>query len=236
VRKGDRENGKFLGCGCLGWTFALVILVLLAGVALGPIGGQRLGPDSACMQTARAIGLSMFSYANDNNGNYPDGKNSTEVFRKLLDGGYISDPIIFYIPMPGKTKPIPGQKLKPENVSFDITSGANSNSPEGLPIVFLTGYKVTYSPGGAAVPIIKPYPPIGMEERNQTWFDWLMGRPSIRYSEVGGMAVAYKNNSAKFMNFETAPDGSGSVPNFVPPDFKPDGRTYRQLTPDGSLP
>jgi hypothetical protein len=26
-----------------------------------------------------------------------------------------------------------------------------------------------------------------------------------------------------------------TIPNVVPPDFKPDGKTYRQLTPDGVL-
>jgi hypothetical protein len=27
----------------------------------------------------------------------------------------------------------------------------------------------------------------------------------------------------------------GTIPNIVPLDFKPDGKTYRQLTPDGVL-
>jgi hypothetical protein len=31
-----------------------------------------------------------------------------------------------------------------------------------------------------------------------------------------------------------SPDGS--IPNFIPADFDPKGKTYRQLTPDGELP
>jgi len=37
-------------------------------------------------------------------------------------------------------------------------------------------------------------------------------------------------------NSVTAPDGTTSIPNFISPDYKPDGKTYRQLTPDGPLP
>ncbi len=87
------------------------------------------------MQQGRQIGQMMFSYATDNvqNGNaYPDGNSSTEVFQKLLDGGYATDPTLFYVPMPGKVEPVKGQKLKPENVSWDVTSGVSSNSPDGL--------------------------------------------------------------------------------------------------------
>jgi hypothetical protein len=80
------------------------------------------------MQQGRQIGQMMFSYSTDNfqNSNaYPDGKSSTEVFQKLLDGNYAADPAIFYVPLPGKVKPIAGQKLKPENVCWDVTSGVD---------------------------------------------------------------------------------------------------------------
>ena len=95
----------------------------------------------------------MYSYAQDNSGNYPDGKSSTEVFQQLLDGGYVTDASIFYIPAPGKTKPVSGQKLRPENVCWDVTGGLTNHSPGELPLLFLTGYRVSYSPGGAAVPV-----------------------------------------------------------------------------------
>jgi len=115
--------------------------------------------------------------------------------------------------MEGKTKPV-SLRLKPENVCFDVTSPVDSSSPDGLPIVFSTGYKVNYVPGGAAVPLVKP--------------------------EYQGIAVCYKSNSASFLLLPfqpaTAENPDGSIPNFVPADFDPQGKTYRQLTPDGVLP
>jgi len=173
----------------------------------------------------------MFQYANDNDGNYPDGKSSTEVFQKLIDGGYVSDPAFFYIPLSGKTKPV-ALKLKPENVSWDVTSGVDLSAPDGVPVIFMTGYKVNYVPGGSAVPIIKPYPQFGGEPRTLSQW-WNNEQPLGRVQP--GIAVTYKSNSSKFMKLDTATNPDGSVPNFIPPDFKPDGKTYRQLTPDGPL-
>jgi hypothetical protein len=175
----------------------------------------------------------MFQYSNDNNGDYPDGISSTEVFQKLLDGGYISDPAVFYIPGARKTEPIRGQKLKPENVCFDVTSGLNQRSPNELPVVFLTGFKVNYAPGSYATPIMKREPRFGGTYRTwDEWWnnDWPMG-------DVGpGIAVHYIANNSMWRNLETAPNGEGAIRNFISPDLKPDGKTYRQLTPDGVVP
>ena len=192
--------------------------------------------QNACVQTAHALNLAMFSYAHDNAGKYPDGKSSTEAFQKLLDGGYITEPAIFYVPMQGKTKALAGQQLKPENVSWDVTEGVDSSSPDQIPIVFLTGYKVSYIPGGAAVPLSKPFPRLAWEDSDPTFLERLFGWPPIRYTDFSRIAAAYKNSSSRLMKLETAPDGTGAIPNFIPPDFKPDGKAYRQLTPDGPLP
>ena len=43
------------------------------------------------------------------------------------------------------------------------------------------------------------------------------------------------NNSAKFVVRTIAPDGTGSIQKLISPDYQPDGKTYRQLTPDGVL-
>ncbi len=180
----------------------------------------------------------LFSYATDNtqNGNaYPDGASSTEVFQKLLDGNYGDDPSVFYVPMPGKIRPEPGQKkLKPENVSWDVTGGVDSSSGEPIPLVFLTGWKVDYVAGGAAVPLVKPYPRWTWDGRPQSWFQWPLRWP-VSY-DMKGMVVFYKGNVTSFRNIETRANGDGSIPNFIPTDFKPDGHLYRQLTPEGVLP
>ncbi len=198
-------------------------------------GGIKCAPESASLQITRTIAVAMFAYSNDNNGDYPDGNSSTEVFQKLLDGGYVSDPSTFYLPMSGKVKPIPGQKLKPENVCWDVTGNVDANSPDMLPIVFLTGYMVQYVPGGSAVPLSNRSPRYGWVDPIQNWWDRLMGRPTILWFDRPGIAVAYKSNAAKFMISNPSTNPDGSIPYFISPDFKPDGVTYRQLTPDGPL-
>ncbi|MCE0498282.1 MAG: hypothetical protein LV481_10095 [Methylacidiphilales bacterium] len=193
-------------------VFIGFFILCCVGVFLGPVTPNlKKALQSQKMQTSHAIALVMFQYANDHNGNYPDGKSSTEVFQKLIDGGYITDPLIFYVQMTGKTKPT-SLRLKPENVCWDVTSTPDGSTSDELPLVFLTGYKVNYVPGGAAVPLMKP--------------------------EYQGIAVCYKSNNASFVvaPSSTAVNPDGSIPNFVPADFNPQGKTYRQLTPDGVLP
>jgi len=141
--------------------------------------------------------------------------------------------MIFYIPGDGKTRPVPGQKLKPENVCFDVTSGLLLDSSAGLPVVFLTGFRVTYAPGASAIPTTTRYPQFGGDYR--TWAEW--SNNDWPMGDVGpGIAVFYMGNNAMWKNLGTATNGEGSILSFISPDFKPDGRTYRQLTPDGALP
>jgi len=190
---------------------------------------------NAALLNGRMIELGMRLYATDHNGPYPDGSSSTEVFQKLMDGNYITDPAVFYVPLPGKMKAIAGQKLKPENVCWDVTSVGDSSSSDSLPLVFLTGYRITYAPGGSALPIVKPYPPFWPE---RTWSEWSEGAPyrSLRSLGPPGIAVIYKHPYAIFKVLTIAPNGDASAANFVPVDFDPKGKTYRQLTPDGPLP
>ncbi len=154
----------------------------------------------------------------------PGGTSATEVFQKLMDGGYVTDPRLFYIPMPGKRPADEGQKLKPENVCFDVTDGVGPNDPGDLPLVFLTGFRVTYAPGTAAIPVIRPFPRYGASD---SWF-----RASEKtYGRVPGIGVFYKGQNAVWIR---APDDV--VHNFVPANFDAKGKTFRQLTPDGVLP
>jgi hypothetical protein len=204
-----------------------IALIFLSGLALGP--KSHKGPtQSRAVSTSHALALAMFEYANDHDNHYPDGKSSTEVFQKLMDGGYISDPEMLYLLMKSKIKAQPGQKLKPENVCWDVTGGVDATSANQVPLVFLTGYKVTYASGTAAVPLIKPLPHVN---EPVVWFG-----ESTRYIGDEGIAVTCKANTTMWLRLETDANGKGSISNFVPPDFQPDGHTYRQLTPDGVLP
>jgi hypothetical protein len=174
----------------------------------------------------------MFQYSVDHEGAYPSGQNSTEAFQKLLDGGYVTDASIFYISIGGKTKLDAGRVLKPENVCWDVTSPLNTSSSDGLPIVFPTGYKVQYVPGGGALPLVKPYPKY-MSSPPHAWWERLYD--SSPPEEITGVGVCYKNNSAAFLKLKMSADGNYSIPNFVPAYFDPGGQTYRQLTPNGEL-
>jgi len=188
----------------VGGLFAgLFVFSCLAGIALGPItSGIKKAKENASMQSARAIDLMMFSYASDHNGNYPDGATSTEVFQKLLDGGYASDPSIFYFPMPGKVRPT-SHHLTADNVCYDVTSGIDSTSSDFVPVVFSVGYNISYAVG--ASPTLDP---------------------DVK-SPFPGMTGAYKNNSARFI--PRLPDGT--IPHFIPLGFDPGTKTYKQLKP-----
>ena len=194
-------------------------------------------PDryAAMKQTSFVIACAMNQYATYHD-HYPDGKSSTEVFQKLLDGGYITDPSTFYFSMTGKTKPITGQPLKPENVCWDVTSPVDSWAPKELPLVFSTGYKVNYVPGGAAVPLVKPYPKYFIEDP-RNWRQRLQNYPPLDDLKPG-IVVWYKSAHRLFMPLTLSISGNSedSIPNFVPADFDAKGKTYRQLTPDGPLP
>ena len=181
---------------------SLPFIACLAGIALGPIEkGIERAKETMAMQRARQIGIAMFAYADDHNGAYHDGKTSTEVFQKLLDGNYVSDPATFYIAMPGKTKPTSNQ-LTAANVCYDVTSGVTSNSPDNVPVVFTTGYTVIYSAG------------ITMRDPGAS-------------APFRGIDVAYKGNGARFIQA----GADGSIRNFIPLNFDPDGKTYQQLRP-----
>ncbi len=207
------------------------ILVILAGVALGPIGvGIEHPYSNGAMQNCRTIQLSMFQYSNDNDQLYPDGKSSTEIFQKLLDGKYLSDPAIVYLPMPGKVKPVPGERLKPENVCYDITGGVDASSSDLLPTVFITGYRVGYAPHGTAVPLIKPYPIFWLKHRtlSQWW-----NNDAVDANQEPGLAVAYKGNNTIFLKLPNPEAPGAAVPDFVPEKFEAQGQVYRQLGPEG---
>jgi hypothetical protein len=221
VRLGGRRIFSFVEI-----LSVIVILVFFAGVFLGPTSGHN--PDLALRfadsRYCEDIGECLAKYAIDHHGLYPEGKTSTEVFQHLLDEHYASDPIMFNLPyknMPGKVAP-DGNHLKPENVCWDVTIGVDSSAPDGLPIVFLTGYKVAYQAGEKAI-AVNPFVP-----EARTWSRWLEGYGTIKPF----IAVCYKNNSVRAIHA----DKDGSIPNFIPADFDPKGKTYRQLTPDGTLP
>jgi hypothetical protein len=197
------------------WIVVSLMVLFLAAIVLSPM---RLSSRSAILapvplQDAHVIGIAMFQYANDHDGAYPTGTSSTEVFQKLIDGGYVTDPTRFYQPLlkiPGKTKAT-SNILKPENVCWDVTVPVDVSSSDLLPVIFSTGYRINYVPGGNALPI----------------------SPSSE-DKPPGIAVHYHGNNAAWLKNDGQIDGI--VTNFISPAFDPAGKEYQQLTPDGPLP
>jgi hypothetical protein len=180
---------------------------------LGPIVTGRIPPDereSPAMQTARAIELAMFSYAQDHHGQYPTGHSSTEVFQKLIDGNYVSDPSIFWLKMSGKQR-ASSNRLTPENVGFDVTAGMTDHSPDMVPGVFATGYLMEYKSGGHAIPLADRTQPVVCGD---------------------GLPIAYHNNDAYY---RTTSDPARVVTNVIPADATIGSGPYIQLTPDGPV-
>ncbi len=84
------------------------IIAILAGVALGPItNGIKKAKQSSGLQSAHALGLAMYSAANDNSQIYPDksGGSATagDIAALLMGGGYVTDATIFSISSDGGT-------------------------------------------------------------------------------------------------------------------------------------
>jgi hypothetical protein len=215
------ETFRFAASGLL---FACVWAVALSPLLPGSARG-----DNTAMETTRQIALAMAQYAQDHGGKYPGGASSTEVFQKLLDGKYVTDPATFYLIMPGKTQPT-GTRLLPQNVCYDVTSGVDANSPESLPVVFVTGFRVEYQPDGSAISLTRSFPVYAYSAESS--MKWLTGS---ELEPVFGLAVADKGSEAKFRDGQLNRDGYGSVPNVLPADFDAHGAAYRQLTPSGAL-
>jgi hypothetical protein len=146
------------------WLALDFFLVALLGtfILTWPPPGLREARMMSGLQGAHALGLALYAYAQDHKGHYPEGKTSTEVFQKLMDGGYVTDPSIFYLRMSGKTLAT-GKVLRPENVCWDFTAGTQPNDPSNVPLLYSTGCKVDYAPGKKVrVPENSPYGSIGM--------------------------------------------------------------------------
>jgi hypothetical protein len=198
------------------WIYPILILVAGVGIYYGFItppdkNAPPSEPTPAPMQTSRTLVLAMFQYAQDNGGRYPTGKSSTDVFQQLLDGNYISDPSIFYLEMTGKVK-AQSKQLAPENVAYDVTTPVDDSTPDQVPVVFATGYRIEYKPGGSAIPRADSVRPESCKN----------GIPVCYHSNVGYDKVS------------TQPDGT--VTNFIPANAQIGPGPYTQLTPEGPLP
>ncbi len=98
---------------------------------------------------------------------------------------------------------------------------------DDVPLVFPTGYRVTYAAGAPAVPRTNPYPLYGDRETPSSWdryHGWPM--PNI----VMGVGVGYADQHefyVAFLKLAQSGDGAWIIPKFIPADFTSTKQTYR---------
>lgn len=195
------------------------IIAILAGTALGPItNGIKKAKQSSALQSSHAIGVAMYSFANDNNQTYPDagapgvpagipGTGAGAVAKALMAGGYVSDPTIFglsgdtnaaYVKVSNTTNT--ATTITDKQVSWDFMgNGGNGVSSTAFPFVPLiwstvnTGTEPVMAPAAAVAITCVPAAtsPFGTD----------------------GVAVFYVNNSASFVTSTLS--GAGTVVNIV---------------------
>ena len=183
------------------------IIAILAGVALGPItNGIKKAQQSAGLQEAHALGLAMYSFANDNGQLYPDtgtpgvpagnsAPGAAAAASALLAGAYVSDATIFglagdtnanYVKVSSSTNTAAG--ITVNQISWDFMgnggAGVSSTAYPYLPLLWSTLKDATTQPtfGGATANTAITAAPI-----------------STNPFGVAGMAIFYINNSAAFV-------------------------------------
>jgi prepilin-type N-terminal cleavage/methylation domain-containing protein len=199
-----------------------IISILISVLAPAAWNALKIARESAATQSSHGIGGLMAQYALDH-GQYPDAATSTDAFKLLLAGGYLTSADIFYLPNGHQTKfkgTAPAVNMTSVNVSWDIIGvdgtgsssgpvGITVNAPSELPIVFSTGGTVNIpQQAGAGTATCTGAGPLG----------------------VDGLAVTYKDNSSAFMKTDSS-TGSYMIPNFIEGSFDPLGQTYVQRKP-----
>ena len=216
-RRRSKKGTRRLLKGPYPWTAVILMACIFITLRIFMIpagsGNVRVPPNPPSYLEAQAIGQAMGRYSSAHDGAFPSGSSSTEIFQKLIDGHYLTDPgILFdpYLGVPGKVKAT-SNTLRPENVCWDVTTPTDRLTSDALPFVFETGFRLEYAPGGNAVPL----------------------SPALK-KRHSGFTVLYLGLTTGFFRGDLRTDGV--VAEVVPARFDPGGKTYVQLTPDGPLP
>jgi hypothetical protein len=132
----------------------MIIFGTLLGLTIPhSIVGLVRQPENASPARAHNLAIASFSYAEDNNGCYPTGKTSTEIFQQLYNGKYLTQPgDVFLIEHSDKTsgrtlaQADPAIHLNGLNVSWDYTTrartGLTGDDPGDTPLLFSCVAKV----------------------------------------------------------------------------------------------
>jgi prepilin-type N-terminal cleavage/methylation domain-containing protein len=209
------------------------IIALLAGVALGPItGAMKTAKDNAAMQTTHSLYLADFQYSVDNTsqGQFADGTDGGAIAQELLNGGYITDPSIFYLAGGAATKFVganAANSITLKNVSWDFYGvtgagsgastfvGVGTNDPDQLPLIWTTGNTITL-PGGAGA-----YGPA------------VVNVPGGNPLGTDGIPVVYKSGSSAFKKTNVI-GPPAQITQFVDESYNPPAGTVYAIRPGAS--
>lgn len=207
----------------------LVIILLLAGIALGPLTrGFKAPNESAHIQIAHQIGAIEFVYSNDHKYNYPYGPDGHSIANLLLNDGYINDPTLFYFaPTPNAAKYTGSTKtyeLTAANCNWDFwvngNMGLTSTVTDETPLVQMTT--------GIALG--------GLPTKEGTGYT-LQIDPTKTAFGPGGISVYYKGNYAVFIKcHQVSPTSAVNTPDSAVPFVglkyaDPDGASYHSVLP-----
>jgi prepilin-type N-terminal cleavage/methylation domain-containing protein len=189
----------------------IAIIALLAGIAIGPItGALKTAKDNGGMQTTHSLYIADFQYSIDNSNAFADGADAGAVANALLNGGYITDPTIFYVAgEPNAKKVVAGQgggngataSMKASNVCWDFMgyaagTGLSSNDPDQVPLIWSTGNTLAVPLASGEAITVGANNPFGAD----------------------GVPVVYKSGQSKFQKASTT---TGTVANFVDASYTP---------------
>jgi len=193
-------------------------IILALALTLIPIGSTliylALQPINKGLPTSATnimfIRFALLEYAQKHKGLFPGGKSSTDVFEQLIEDHDLEAHFV-YFDLPGKREFV-GGALSPANVCYDFTQGTNLKSPEWIPIIIPTGFRINYATGEASIiasnAIKNDFINVGYIANIRSWNLNLAPFISIRKHQI-----------------------------FIMPG-KPvteDASQYQQLTPDGNL-
>jgi prepilin-type N-terminal cleavage/methylation domain-containing protein len=193
----------------------IAIIALLAGIAIGPIThAMSVAKDNAGMQTTHSIYIADFQYSIDNS-HFADAADSGGIAQGLLQGGYVSDPTLFYLG--GNTTKYTGTDaahgMQAQNVSWDFLgtgtggsyNGLSTSDPDQLPLVWSTGNKIVIPAAGG------------------TYGTATINGNGKNYYNTDGIPVAYKSGVSTFHHPTDVT--TGTISNFIDNSYNPPANT-----------
>ncbi len=202
------------------WTeicVSFAILFVFLGFAVPNLNPGMHSPEQYSAANAHNLAVALFQYSTDNNGVYPNGASSTEVFQKLYDGNYLVDPANLLLSKLDRSyvSAAPPVHLPAHYPCWDTVTAGNrpldSTDSTNTPLVISTGLgPYAFQSGTNAVVIAHP--------DNCAWGN-------------DGVTISYLDTSSRFVRATGVTGGTATV-KLTETDFAiPPNTSYHTLTP-----